>query len=450
MGTTLTGTADRFGTMPDGKPVERFVLACDAGVSLTVITYGAIVTSIRTRDRHGRSGEVTLGYDDLAGYLRDRSYLGAVVGRSANRIAQSHVTLDGHPVRLSPNEGPHHLHGGPGGFHTRLWTPTLDQQSGVIRLNLSRVSEDGEEGYPGRVEVSVCYSLDDTGLITIRYRATTDATTIVNLTQHAYFNLAGRGTVLNHLLQLNADAFTPVNADLIPTGDVVAVAGTAFDFREASRIGVHLSANDPQLRLAGGYDHNWVLRGRASLGGAAVLTDPASGRRLEIATTEPGLQFYSGNFLDGLTRGHADQPLIEHAGLCLETQHFPDAPHHPHFPSTVLRCGEVYESTTTWMFSVTLLDVHRPMESADALSDRAANTSEPKRSGLDDAQNAAPAGFPMSTPIAEAIVLVLIFGSSELQGRLRSAGTTQGEGSRDGMGRRDEKTAGRVSSLTQW
>jgi aldose 1-epimerase len=346
-----TCSVDRFGTTHEGAVVERFVLAADAGVSMTVITYGAIITSIRTPDRHGRAGEVTLGYDNLEGYLRDHSYLGAVVGRSANRIAKSRITLDGRHVQLSANDGPHHLHGGPGGFHTRLWTPAVNRQSGAISLHLSRVSEDGEEGYPGCLAVSVSYTLDRTGVITIRYVATTDATTIVNLTQHTYFNLAGEGTILNHGLQLDADAYTAVDAELIPTGAKVAVSGTPFDFRDETRIGARIAASDPQLRLAGGYDHNWVLRPRVSLAHAAALTDSTSGRRLEIATTEPGLQCYSGNFLNGDTAGRRGEPLIKHGGLCLETQHFPDSPHHPNFPSTVLRRHEVYDSTTTWRFS---------------------------------------------------------------------------------------------------
>jgi aldose 1-epimerase len=346
---TLTCTADRFGTTPEGSSVERFVLACDAGISLTVMTYGAIVTSIRTPDRDGRSGEVTLGYDDLAGYLCDRSYLGAVIGRSANRIAQSRITLGGRSVELSANDGPHHLHGGPGGFHTRLWTPEVNLQSDELTLRLSRISEHAEEGYPGQLTVSVSYSLNRTGLIMIRYRASTDATTIVNLTQH--FNLAGRGTILNHHVHIDAEAYTPVDAELIPTGAVVAIAGTAFDLREDTRIATRLSASDPQLKIAGGYDHNWVLRPRVSLARAGGLADPTTGRRLEIATTEPGLQFYSGNFLDGHTAGRGGEPLIKHAGLCLETQHFPDSPHNLSFPSTVLQVGALYDSTTTWKFS---------------------------------------------------------------------------------------------------
>jgi aldose 1-epimerase len=348
---TLICTTDVFGTTPEGSSIERFVLASDTGISLTVITYGAIVTSIRTPDRYGRPDEVTLGYDDLAGYLRDRSYLGAVVGRSANRIAQSRITLDGRSVELSANEGPHHLHGGPGGFHTRLWTPEVDHRPNEVTLHLSRVSEHGEEGYPGRLNISVSYSLDRDGLITVRYQATTDATTIVNLSQHTYFNLASQGTILRHHLQLEADAYTPVDAELIPTGAIVTVAGTALDFREETQIGTRIRASDPQLRIAGGYDHNWVLQPRVSLARAGGVADPATGRRLEIETTEPGLQFYSGNFLDGHTTGRRGEALIKHAGLCLETQHFPDSPHHLNFPSTVLRTGELYDSTTTWRFS---------------------------------------------------------------------------------------------------
>lgn len=350
MSTTLTCTVDAFGTMPDGTSVKRFVLATSEGVSLAVISYGAIVTSIRTPDRQGRFGEVTLGYDDLAGYLCDRSYLGAIIGRCANRIAGGRVVLDGRRVELPTNNGQHHLHGGPGGFHTRLWQPEIDEQPTAITLTFSRVSPDGEEGYPGRLEVSVSYSIDHTGLITIRYRAITDATTIVNLTQHTYFNLAGQGTILNHHLTLYADAYTPVDAELIPTGDIAAVTDTMFDFRDHTRLGSRMRAEDPQLQLAGGYDHNWVLHPRASLAPAAVLTDPSTGRQLEIATTEPGLQFYSGNFLNGETCGRAGRPLIRHAGLCLETQHFPDSPHHPNFPAIVLRPGDVYGSVTTWRF----------------------------------------------------------------------------------------------------
>jgi aldose 1-epimerase len=334
---------EEFGTLPDGRPVERFVLE-GGGVEAAVLTYGAVLQSVRAPDSAGRPAEVTLGYDDLQGYLSDVGYLGAVVGRFANRIAQGRFPLDGAEHVLPANHGAACLHGGPEGFHAQLWS-AREVPGGV---ELSRTSPDGEMGFPGNLDATVTYTLDDGGL-EIRYAAATDRPTVVNLTNHAYWNLAGGGTVEDHVLELPASSFVAVDAELIPT-EVTGVEGTPLDFRAPRRIGDRLRAPHPQLRHARGYDHAWVLDPSGGLRLAARVHDPGSGRVLEVLTDQPGVQFYSGNFLDGAVAGRGGRAMRQGDGLCLETQHLPDSPNRPDFPSTVLRPGERYETRTLLRF----------------------------------------------------------------------------------------------------
>jgi aldose 1-epimerase len=344
-----------FGAI-QGRPVELFRLANRRGTTVAITSYGGIVVSLRVRDRRGRLDEVVLGHDALEGYLRNgRTYLGAVVGRYANRIAGGELIVDGvvHPLPL--NDGDHHLHGGAGGFHQVVWGASAREGADRAGVALSYLSRDGEEGYPGDLAVSVSYDLTDEDELAMEVAATTDRPTVCNVAHHGYFNLERPRSrdVLGHLLQIDADYFTPVGPGLVPTGELRAVAGTPLDFRAATAIGARIGAADGQLALAGGYDHNWVLnRHDGELVRAARLAGPESGRVLEVLTTEPGLQFYSGNFLDGSVVGRGGERYGRRAGLCLETQHFPDSPHHPGFPSTVLRPGETHRSRTVYRFSV--------------------------------------------------------------------------------------------------
>lgn len=346
--------AQAFGRTSDGREVTRYVLEGSDGFRVGILDYGAIVHSLHAPDRDGELADVVLGYDDAAGYERDGFYLGAVVGRSAGRIADASFALDGERVTLARNHGAMHLHGGARGFGKAHWRATPLESGRGPALELAYRSADGEEGYPGNLDVRVTYSLREPGVLAVDYVASTDAPTIVNLTQHSYFNLAGegRGDVRDHVLAIDADSFTPLGADLIPLGTIVPVEGTPLDFRRAHRVGERLDGNDEQLRIAGGYDHNFVLRGsHGRLARAAQLRDPSSGRVMEVWTVEPGMQLYSGNFLDG-SRGKSAHAYGPRAGLCLETQHFPDAPNQPQFPSTVLRPGEVMRSRTEFRFSV--------------------------------------------------------------------------------------------------
>jgi aldose 1-epimerase len=345
--------ATAFGKLPDGKAVEQFTLTNANGAELRAITYGAIITSIGVPDRKGQVGDIVLGFDRIDGYLKAASYFGAVVGRYGNRIGKGQFTLDGRAYKLATNNGPNHLHGGNKGFDKVLWTAEpMKDQNGVV---FTRTSPDGEEGYPGTLKVRVSYTLTDKNELIVDYHATTDKATPVNLTQHSYFNLAGEGSgdVLKHELMLNADRYTPVDDTLIPTGELAPVQGTPFDFRSPTAIGARINQNHPQLKNGRGYDHNWVLtRKGAGLELAARLVEPTTGRTLEIHTTEPGIQFYSGNFLDGTLTGKSGRVYQQRSGLCLETQHFPDSPNKPAFPSTVLRPGEEYRSRTVFTFGV--------------------------------------------------------------------------------------------------
>ena len=339
-----------------GTSVQIYTLTNDHGIEARIMTYGAALVSLKTPDRAGNSQNIILGFDSLGPYLAGVPYFGATVGRYANRIAGARFVLDGKTYPLPQNNGPNSLHGGDRGFDKRVWTAQPIETPTGAAVRMTYVSAAGEEGYPGELTAQVTYRLDDDTL-TIEYEARTTAATPVNLANHAYFNLTGDPdrTILDHILQINADRFTPVNATLIPTGEIRAVADTPFDFRAPRSIGSRINVKDDQLRLGGGYDHNWVLdsSGTGALKLAAVLTDPTSGRSLEIRTTQPGLQFYSGNFLDGKPAG-AGTVFKYRTGLCLETQHFPDSPNQPSFPSTILRPGEVYSQKTALRFGTTI------------------------------------------------------------------------------------------------
>jgi aldose 1-epimerase len=317
-----------------------YTLKNESGFEVSITNYGGAITSLKTPDRHGNFGDIVLGFESLDDYATNPRYFGALIGRHANRIARGRFSLNGVAYQLPCNNGANHLHGGFKGFDKRIWTVREDQNT----LQLTYFSKDGEENYPGNVTASVDYTLFDNELRT-SYRATTDRDTIVNLTNHSYFNLRGAGTILDHELMLNADHFTPVTKDLIPTGEIKPVAGTPMDFRRAKAIGAELA------EVAGGYDHNFVLNNwDGSLRLAARLYEPVSGRALEILTTEPGMQFYSGNFLDGSLIGKGGFAYEKYTGLCLEPQHFPDAPNHPNFPSTILRPGEEYKHISVYRF----------------------------------------------------------------------------------------------------
>jgi aldose 1-epimerase len=341
------------GRTPAGERVEAYTLANAHGIEARVLSYGGILWSLRVPDRRGDLADIVLGYEGLEGYLENPRYFGALVGRYANRIGGARFALDGVEHSLAANDGPSHLHGGLRGFDKVVW-----RVSGFARdgggLVLRHVSPDGDEGYPGRLEVEVTYTLDARNELRVDFRAVSDRATVVNLTQHSYFNLAGSGSgdVLGHELTIPAEAFTPVDETLVPTGEIAPVAGTPFDFRKPAAIGARIDAPDVQLRRASGYDHNFVLpRDGGGLVAAARLFEPRSGRTLEVRTSEPGLQLYTGNLLDGIP-GKAGRIYRRRDGLCLETQHFPDSPHHPHFPSTVLRPGQEYRSTTIFAFGV--------------------------------------------------------------------------------------------------
>lgn len=335
--------------------VQIYTLTNAHGIEARIMTYGAALVSLKTPDRAGNSQNIILGFDSLGPYLAGVPYFGATVGRYANRIAGARFVLDGKTYQLPQNNGPNSLHGGNRGFDKRVWAAQPIETPTGAAVRMTYVSAAGEEGYPGELTAQVTYRLDDDTL-TIEYEARTTAATPVNLANHAYFNLTGdpERTILDHILQISADRFTPVDTTLIPTGEIRSVAGTPFDFRAPRSIGSRIGVKDEQLRLGGGYDHNWVLNssGTGALKLAAVLIDPTSGRSLEIRTTQAGLQFYSGNFLDGKPSG-AGTVFKYRTGLCLETQHFPDSPNQSRFPSTILRPGQVYAQKTALRFGTT-------------------------------------------------------------------------------------------------
>ena len=345
-----------FGHTPEGQSVDIFTLTNKSGVEVRIMTFGATLVSLKVPDRNGHMGDVVLGFDSVDPYLAGVPYYGATIGRYGNRIASGSFVLDGVTYQLPKNNGPNSLHGGDKGFDKRLWSAKPFETKLGPGLRLTYVSADGEEGYPGQLTAQVTYQLHNDNSLSIDYKATTTKPTVVNLTNHTYFNLTGdpQHDILGHLLTIDADKFTPVDSTLIPTGELAAVAGTPFDFRKPTAIGAHIDADNEQIRFGPGYDHNWVLvkPKPGAMTTAAVLSDPESGRVMEIRTTEPGLQFYSGNFMDGKPSGQGT--VYNHrTGLCLETQHFPDSPNRPSFPSTVLRPGHTYASHTVLIFRTT-------------------------------------------------------------------------------------------------
>jgi aldose 1-epimerase len=357
-------TVEPFGTTSDGTAVERWTLT-NGEMTVRVLTYGGVIQTLEVPDAEGEVDNVVLGFADLAGYESDDDpYFGSLIGRYGNRIAGGTFELDGRTYQLPVNDGPNTLHGGPQGFDDKVWTATPVGDDDVAALQLELVSPAGDQGFPGTLTTTVTYTLDADSRLAVHYEATTDAPTVVNLTQHTYWNLTGEGSgsIYDHELQINASGYTPVDETLIPTGEIAPVEGTPFDFRTPTAIGERIRENDQQLLYGQGYDHNWALDrtddgaregsdSEDALEEAAVLHDPDSGRSLTITTTEPGLQFYSGNFLDGTLVGTGGRIYRQGDGLALETQHFPDSPNQPEFPSTELRPGEVYDSTTVFSLS---------------------------------------------------------------------------------------------------
>lgn len=350
-------TVEPFGELADGTAIERYTLTNANGMVVTVLTWGGIVQEVWVPDRDGNVENVTLGFASLDPYLERHPYFGCITGRYANRIAAGSFTLDDVTYELAINNDPNTLHGGNEGFDRQVWEAVDTSGPDGPAVTLSRTSPDGEEGYPGNLTVEVIFTLTDANELRFDYHATTDAATIINLTNHSYWNLAGEGTgtIENHLLQLNASSYTPVDATLIPTGEIAPVAGTPFDFTTPHAIGERNRADDEQLKFGRGYDHNWVIDRPApddeSMTVAAILSEPESGRVLTISTTEPGIQFYAGNFLDGTLYGTSGVAYRQGDGLALETQHYPDSPNQPEFPSTVLQPGEEYVTSTIYAFS---------------------------------------------------------------------------------------------------
>jgi len=343
-----------FGKLPDRREVHQYTLTNKAGMVAQIIDYGATVTSLLVPDRNGKIEDIVLGYDSLQGYVDGTAYLGGLVGRYGNRIGKGRFQLDGKEYQLTINDGENHLHGGKIGFNKVLWEAKPDGGPSEPSLVLQYVSRDGEEGYPGTVVLNVRYTLTNKNELRIEYEGTTTRTTILNPTQHSYFNLSGSftKTILNHLLMIEADDMTPVDKGLIPTGRIASIASTPFDFRNLTAIGARIDDSDEQLIYGRGYDHNWVLRnGRGEVRKAAELYEPASGRLMTVLTDQRGLQFYTGNFLDGSARGKNGIAYGHRTGLCLEAQAFPDTPNRPDFGSVTLRPGQSYRQTTIYQFS---------------------------------------------------------------------------------------------------
>jgi aldose 1-epimerase len=346
-------TRNVFGRLADGSEVELYTLTNSHGMKVSITTFGAAVTALWVPDRDGKPADVVLGYDSLEGYLQDNSYFGAIVGRYGNRIGKGRFTLDGKVHQLSVNDGENHLHGGKTGFSKLLWQAKPLQGDFFSALALTLTSPDGDQGYPGTVKLTVTYTLTENNELRIDYEGTSDRATVLNPTHHSYFNLSGSfaNTILDHLLMIDADAITPVDKGLIPTGKLMDVKGTPFDFRKPTAIGARINEPLEQLVFGKGYDHNWVLnRYDGKVRDVAELYDPASGRLMTVATDQPGLQFYSGNFLDGKAMGKGTAYPYR-SGLCLETQVFPDSPNQPSFPSATLRPGQTYRQTTIYKFS---------------------------------------------------------------------------------------------------
>ena len=347
-------TKSPFARTKDGVSVDLITLRNEARTEIGILTYGGVIRTLKTADRVGRLDDIVLGFDTLALYEEKSPFFGTLVGRYGNRIANGRFTLDGQTYSLAKNNGPNHLHGGNKGWDKAVWVPAEPFQNATgVGIALSHTSADGDEGYPGTVKAVVTYTLTESNELVIDYQATTDRPTVVNLTQHSYFNLAGENAqdVLGHELMLNADSYTPVDAGLIPLGQIAPVAGTPFDFKTPTAVGAHINATHEQIARGNGYDHNFVLnRTGDGLSLAARVMEPTTGRTLTVSTTEPGVQFYTGNFLDGTLTGKGGRVYGRRAGLCLETQHYPDSPNQPNFPSTVLRPGREYRSKTVFAF----------------------------------------------------------------------------------------------------
>jgi aldose 1-epimerase len=347
---------EAFGKTGDGRPVDLFTLTNSNGMEVRAMTYGGIIVSIRVPDKNGKIADVVLGHEKLEGYLPNPPYLGAIVGRYANRIANGAFTLDGAKYNLPKNDGPNTLHGGLSGFNQKVWEGKEFKNAKGVGVAFTYLSKDGEEGFPGNLKAKVSYTLSNENQLILDYEATSDKATPINLSQHSYFNLAGEGNddILNHEIMLNADRFTPVDKTLIPTGELRAVQGTPLDFNKPTPIGARIDDQYEQLVLGHGYDHNFVLNRANEDGGltlAARVHEPTSGRVLEVSTTEPAVQFYSGNFLDGSIVGKNGHVYKKRYGFCLETQHYPDSPNHPDFPSTILKPGKTFHSETIFKFS---------------------------------------------------------------------------------------------------
>jgi aldose 1-epimerase len=347
-------TKKAYGKMPDGTQIDLYTLSNSNGMQAGIINYGGAVVSLTAPDRSGKFADVVLGMDDLAGYFKQTAYLGALIGRYGNRIGHAQFTLDGKTYHLPKNDGDNTLHGGTRGFDKHVWTAHEVNTADGPGLELTYVSKDGEEGFPGTLTAKVVYTLTNKNELKIDYTATTDKTTVVNLTNHSYFNLAGagEGDILGHEVTIFADRFTPVDKGLIPTGELRAVRGTPFDFTKATAIGARINRQDEQLQFGKGYDHNWVLnKGNGGSTKAAEVHEPKTGRVMEVWTTEPALQFYTGNFLDGTIHGKGGKVYPFRGAFCMETQHYPDSPNHPSFPTTTLKPGATYHTTTIYRFS---------------------------------------------------------------------------------------------------
>ncbi len=344
-----------FGKTADGKAVAIYTLTNSKGSEAKIITYGGTVVSLRVPDKKGKLGDVVLGFDSVVDYEKHTSYLGALIGRYANRIAKGKFGLNGKEYTLAANNGENHLHGGPKGYDKVVWSARPFIDTSGANLELKYLSRDGEEGYPGNLTATVVYTLTEQNELKITYSATTDKDTVVNLTHHSYFNLAGAGNgdILDHRLTINADRFTPTDSGSIPTGELRNVKGTPFDFTIPTTIGARIDHTDEQLKFGAGYDQNWVLNKTGNeFSRAATVYEPTSGRVMEVLTTEPGVQFYTGNFLDGVIKGKSGQQYPRRSGFCLEAQHFPDSPNQPAFPTTTLKSGKTYTQTTIYKFSV--------------------------------------------------------------------------------------------------
>lgn len=347
-------TKESFGKTADGQSVDIYTLTNRNGMKARITNYGGIVVSLTAPDRDGKWADVVLGYNDLATYMKPPfPYFGALIGRYGNRIAKGRFTLDGVEYKLAVNNGENHLHGGIKGFDKVVWTGSEVRSPVGPALALTYLSKDGEEGYPGNLRVRVVYTLTNGNELKIDYQATTDKDTVLNLTHHSYFNLAGEGNgdILNHRLMLKAARFLPTDAGAIPTGEMRNVAGTPFDFLKETAIGTHINDEEEQVKIGNGFDHTWVINGLMGLRQAATVFEPTTGRVMEVWTTEPGVQFYTGNYLDGTAIGKSGKPYQRRNGFCLETQHYPDSPNHPKFPTTTLKKGQTFNSTTVYRFT---------------------------------------------------------------------------------------------------